>query len=237
MDILRQSGLSRTLLIWGGSLLIHLSFLSVVQYLPRPEPVKTFSKVAVNVVSKPKPKPLEAEPAPAPEPKPTEAPKPRPAPQPKATPATTKPVDNAPPPQPVMGLSKESFAEGGQGSFSVPAGNTTMVPDEGKRLSPEEIRKLDRDLSADAKLIDGSFIKPEYTAEAEENSLEGSFVIDVYVDTQGKVVDVELRKKIGYGMDERVLNAARNARFSPRKNPLGQPLAGWTELKIRLTLE
>jgi protein TonB len=235
MDILRQSGLSRTLLIWGASLLIHLSFLSVVQYLPRPEPVKTYSKVSVNVVEKPKP--VEAAPPPAPEPKPTETPKPKPPPQPKATPATTKPVDNAPPPQPVMGLSKESFAEGGKGNFSAPAGNTTMVSDEGKRLSPEEIRKLDRDLSADAKLIDGSFIKPEYTAEAEENSLEGSFVIDVYIDTQGKVVDAELRKKIGYGMDERVLNAARNARFSPRKNPLGQPLAGWTELKIRLTLE
>lgn len=235
MDILRQSGLSRTLLIWGASLLIHLSFLSVVQYLPRPEPVKIYRKVSVNVVEKPKP--VEAAPPSAPEPKPTEAPKPKPAPQPKATPATTKPVDNTPPPQPVMGLSKESFAEGGKGGFSAPAGNTTMVPDEGKRLSPEEIRKLDRDLSADAKLVDGSFIKPEYTAEAEENSLEGSFVIDVYVDTQGKVVEAELRKKIGYGMDERVLNAARNARFSPRKNPLGQPLAGWTELKIRLTLE
>jgi protein TonB len=235
MDILRQSGFSRALAIWGASLLLHLTFLSVVQYLPRPEPVKTYSKVAVNVVEKPKP--VEAVPPPPPEPKPTEAPKPKPAPQPKATPAKEKPVDNAPPPQPVMGLSKESFVEGGKGSFSAPAGNTTMLPDEGKRLSPEEIRKLDRDLSADAKLIDGSFIKPEFTSEAEENSLEGSFVIDVYVDTQGKVVEAELRKKIGYGMDERVLKAARNARFSPRKNPLGQALAGWTELKIRLTLE
>jgi protein TonB len=136
-----------------------------------------------------------------------------------------------------MGLSQESFAEGGKGGFSAPAGNTTMAPDEGKRLSPEEIRKLDRDLSADAKLIDGSFIKPEYTPEAEENNLEGAFVIEVYVDTQGKVLEAELRKKIGYGMDERVLNAAKNARFSPRKSPVGQALAGWTELRVRLNLE
>jgi protein TonB len=235
MDILRPSAFSRDLAIWGASLLLHLSLLSAVQYLPRPERAKTYSKVAVNVVEKPKP--VEAAPPPTPEPKPTEAPKPKPAPQPKATPAKAKPVDNAPPPQPVMGLSKESFVEGGKGSFSAPAGNTTMLPDEGKRLSPEEIRKLDRDLSADAELIEGSFIEPDYTPEAEENGLEGSFVIDVYIDTQGKVVEAELRKKIGYGMDERVLSAARNARFSPRKNPLGQPLAGWKEIKIRLTLE
>jgi protein TonB len=236
MDILRQSAVSRILAIWGASLLVHLVFLFGVQYIPRAEPAKTYQKVAVNVVEKPKPVEA-APPPPAPEPKPTEAPKPKPAPQPKATPAKEKPVDNAPAPEPVMGLSKESFAEDGKGSFRAPAGNTTMVPDEGKRLSPEEIRKLDRDLSADAELIAGSFIKPEYTAEAEENGLEGSFVIDVYIDTQGKVVEAELRKKIGYGMDERVLNAARNSRFSPRKNPLGQPIAGWKELKIRLTLE
>ncbi len=233
MDILRRTGFSISLGIWGASLVLHLMFFSVVQYIPRPEPARTYTKVAVNVVEKSKP--VEAAP-PTPEPKPTEAPKPKPAPQPKATPAI-KTADNTPPPQPVMGLSKESFVEGGKGSFSAPAGNTTMVPDEGKRLSPEEIRKLDRDLSADAKLIDGSFIEPEYTPEAEENALEGSFVVEVYVDTQGKVVEAELRKKIGFGMDERVLNAARNARFSPRKNPLGQPLAGWTEVKVRLDLE
>lgn len=233
MDILRQSGFSSFIAIWGASLLLHLLFFSVVQYIPRPELAHTYNKVAVNVVEKPKP--VEAAP-PAPEPKPAEAPKPKPKPKQKATP-TVKPNDNTPPPQPVMGLNKESFAEGGKGSFSAPAGNTTMIPDDGRRLSPEQIRKLDRDLSADAKLIEGSFIKPEYTAEAEENALEGSFVIEVYVDAQGKVVEAELRKKIGYGMDERVLNAAKNARFSPRKNPLGQPLAGWTELKIRLTLE
>jgi periplasmic protein TonB len=235
MDILRQPGFSSYLAIWGASLVLHFAFLSGVQFLPRPEPARTYSKVAVNVVEKPKP--VEAAPV-EPEPKPTEAPKPKPkpAPQEKATP-TVKANDNTPPPQPVMGLSKESFAEGGKGGFSAPAGNTTLAPDEGKRLSPEEIRKLDRDLSADAKLIDGSFIKPDYTPEAEENSLEGSFVIEVYVDTQGKVVEAELRKKIGYGMDERVLNAAKNARFSPRKNPVGQALAGWTELRIRLNLE
>jgi protein TonB len=234
MDILQQSGLTRIVAIWGVSLLLHVIFFSVVQYLPQPERAKTYNKVAVNVVEKPKP--VEPTPTPEPEPKPKETPKPKAPPQPKATPAT-KQVDNTPPPQPVMGLSKDSFAENGKGSFSAPAGNTTMLPDEGKRLSPEEIQKLDRDLSADAKLIPGTFVRPEYTAEAEENNLEGSFVIDIYVDAQGKVVEAELRKKIGYGMDERVLNAARNSRFSPRKNPLGQPLAGWTELKIRLDLE
>jgi protein TonB len=233
MDILRQPRFSSLAVIWGASLLLHLTFFSAVQWIPHSRKAPAYRKVAVNVVEKPKPvEPVAAEP----EPKPKEMPKPKPAPQPQ-TKAAPKPKDNTPPPAPTLGLSKESFSENGKGSFSAPAGNTTMVPDEGKRLSPEEIRKLDRDLSADAKLIEGSFIKPEYTPEAEENALEGSFVIEVYVDTEGRVVEAELRKKIGYGMDERVLKAAKNARFSPRKNPLGQPLAGWTEFKVRLQLD
>jgi periplasmic protein TonB len=233
MDIMRLPGSLSLLTIWAASLLLHIVFFSVVQLVPQPAKAPTYNKVSVKVTEKPKPvETVAAEP----EAKPAEPVKPKPSPQEKKTPVAA-PKDNSPPPQPVMGLSKDSFAEGGKGSFSAPAGNTTMAPDEGKRLSPEEIRKLDRDLSADAELIDGSFIKPEYTPEAEDNSLEGSFVLDVYIDTQGRVLEAELRKKIGYGMDDRVIKAAKNARFRPRKNPLGQPLAGWKEIKIRLNLE
>lgn len=233
MDILRQPGIPGVLVIWGASLLMHMAFFAGVQFVPKRQAV-AYKKVSVNVVEKPKAP--EAPPAAEPEAPKAEAPKPKPTPKEKATPVA-QPKDNSPPPQPVMGLSKDSFAEGGKGSFSAPTGNTTMIPDDGRRLSPEQIRKLDRDLSADARLVDGSFLKPEYTPEAEDSSLEGSFVIELYIDTQGRVIEAELRKKIGFGMDERVIKAAKNARFTPRKNPLGQPLAGWTELKVTLTLE
>jgi len=234
MDTLRQPGFPYLLVLWAGSFVLHIAMLGGVQFIPKAEPAPVYKRVSVNVVEKPKPpvpQPLAAEPV-----KP-EAPKPTPKAQEKKTPVASKAPDTSPPPQPVLGLSKDSFAEGGKGNFSVPAGNTTMVEDQGKRLSPEEIRKLDRDLSEDAKLVAGSFIKPEFTPEAEDTGLEGSFVIEVYIDTKGNVVEAELRKKIGFGMDERVLNAAKKAKFSPRKNPLGQSLAGWTELKIRLTIE
>ena len=141
-------------------------------------------------------------------------------------------------PTPVLGLSKDSFTKNNTpGGISVPAGNTTMMVDEGKRLRPEDIEELDTDLSEDARLIVESFEKPQYTVEAEDSGLEGRFVIDVYVDASGRVIEVDLRKKIGFGMDNRVIASVKNARFQPRKNALGQPISGWTELKVRLTIE
>lgn len=234
MTPLQQAGFPYRSLAWAASLVFHSLLLGGLEFIPKGVPAPTYEKVSVNVVQKTKPQLLE--PLAAEEPK-AEKPKTKAPPQAKPTQVKTEVPDSSPPPEPVLGLSKDSFAEEGKGTFSVPAGNSTMVEDQGKRLAPEEVRKLDRDLSEDAKLVAGSFIKPDYTPEAEDTGLEGAFVIEVYIDATGKVLEAELLKKIGFGMDERVLNAAKKARFSPRKNPLGQPLAGWTELKIRLTLE
>lgn len=152
---------------------------------------------------------------------------------------TPKSKVNTEPVKPVLGLSKESFSKtpGGKGGMAVPAGNTTMVEDQGKRLRPEQIAALEEDLSEDASLIVDSFIKPKYTIDAEDAALEGRFVVDVFVDVDGKVKDATLRGKVGFGMDERLMESVLKARFNPRKNALGRPIAGWTEIKVRLTLE
>jgi TonB family protein len=136
-----------------------------------------------------------------------------------------------------LGLNPDSFSKDGSGGFSAPLGNTTDTKDEGQRLSPEEVKGLAKDLSQDAQLVVSSFIRPPYTSEAEDAGLEGSFVIEVYVDANGQVAEAELPTKIGFGMDTRVLDAARKANFRPRKDPLGRAVPGWTQIRIRLTLD
>jgi TonB family protein len=121
--------------------------------------------------------------------------------------------------------------------MAAPAGNTTMAPDEGKRLTPEEVAKLAKNLSQDAELIANTFERPPYTPEAEDAGLEGRFVVDVYVNEEGLVTSAELRKPIGFGMDQRVLESAKKSRFRPRRDAKGQPVAGWTEIKVRLTID
>lgn len=176
-------------------------------------------KITVNEI-----KPAEVLP---PKPKQKEKPKPQNlAPNTQVTPET--PTTETP----IQGLTKDSLSD--QGAMAAPIGNTLMKEDEGKR--PEQVDALRGDMSAPARLITNTLMAPPYTDEALDAILEGSFIVDVFVNVDGTVKDAELRKKIGYGMDNRVLEAVRASRFIPRKNRFGVSEEGWTELKFTLVI-
>jgi outer membrane biosynthesis protein TonB len=207
----------------GVSLCVHvisagwLFRLTTEQISPDLEPIKV--KVVVS-----EPKVVDVLP---PKPKKREKPKPQTlAPNAAVTPDT--PVTDTP----IQGLTKDSFAE--QGTIAAPVGNTLMKEDEGKRL--EQVDALRGDMSAPARLITKTLTAPPYTNEALDAALEGSFIVDVFVNLDGTVRDAELRKKIGYGMDNRVLAAVLSSKFTPRKNKLGVAEEGWTELRFTLVI-
>ncbi len=204
----------------------------------RPAP-KAPDTVRVKINDVPKPKP------PAPEPKPEEK-KPEPAKpkeKPKKKPAETKRASArqperppAKPVAPVLGLSASAVSPNGTG-IAAPVGNTLMTGDEGRRLKPDDVKPLtDEDLTADASLIRASVLAPVYTDAALDAALEGTYTVEAFVDAAGAVTDAQLPKKIGYGMDEKVLAAARQARFHPRTDKLGKAIPGWTEVKFRLEI-
>lgn len=109
-----------------------------------------------------------------------------------------------------------------------------MMEDDKKRV--KDVAPLDVDLSSDAKLIRKSIKIPEYTEDALDANFEGYVIVDVYVNISGDVVEVELRKKVGYGMGDRILTAARKARFIPRKNRMGKSMDSWTEIKFNMQI-
>ena len=93
---------------------------------------------------------------------------------------------------------------------------------------------LQGDLSQRARRI--SLVKPEYTEAALQAGLEGQFVADVYIDEKGQVGEVSLQKKAGYGMDAKLLHAAKNARYEPRKDAMGRSIGGWDRIVFQLVL-
>ncbi len=108
-----------------------------------------------------------------------------------------------------------------------------MVEDQGIRRA--EVGEAEvKDLSQRAVRI--SLTKPEYTDDAIDVGLEGTFAVDVFIEKDGSVSDAELRKKIGFGMDERVLAASKSAVFEPRRNNLGVAIAGWDTIVFDLVL-
>lgn len=208
------------------SFLAHLATGGSLSLIPVTPPQKNFVKVKMRVAEVEKPVVDEAPPPPPPLPKKPKLKKETPAPNQQAksnTPATEVPI---------QGLTKDSLSP--TGTMAAPIGNTLMTEDTGKRL--KEVAPIQGDLSAPAKLIASTMKAPPYTDEALDAGLEGSFIVDVYVNLDGSVREAELRKKIGYGMDKRVIDAVRASQFVPRKNKLGVAEDGWTELKVTLIL-
>ena len=104
------------------------------------------------------------------------------------------------------------------------------------RIKEDQVLE-DIDLSQDPILIQETFIKPEYTKEATAAAVQGLFVIDVFVNENGDVEEAELTKTVGYEMDELLLRAAKESKFTPRRDRTGIPLPSWATIEVRLILD
>ncbi len=195
------------------------------------ETPKAHDSVKVRIVEKKE----EPKPEPPPPPPPKKEP-PKPKPKPKQVAAQQQPKQPPPkdPPKPIQGLDANSMDPNGKG-IAAPMGNTMMIEDTGERAKTPP-PALQADLSADAQLIRSSIKEPKYTDEALDANLQGTINVDVFVDETGNVQEAELKKKVGYGMDSRILETLKAAKFVPRKNKLGRPEAGWTEVRFSLEI-
>ncbi len=146
----------------------------------------------------------------------------------------TAPKTKASQPKPVQGITPQEYTT--EPGLAVPVGNTSMSSDDANRVKDLKALSGEQDLSAQAQIIRSSVEIPEYTEDALDNSIEGTFAVSVYVDENGVVSQAELKRKIGYGMDEKVLAAARKTRFTPALDRLGKETGGWTEIKFRLQI-
>lgn len=58
-------------------------------------------------------------------------------------------------------------------------------------------------------------IHPEYSDEARQNRIQGTVVMAVTVTAEGGVQDATVEKSLGYGLDEKALEAVRRWQFEP----------------------
>jgi protein TonB len=218
------------------SIAVHLVSVFLLEYqssLPKPpEPIRISIKESAKIIEPVATIPEPVEPPP-PLPPPPPKPKPKPKPKTKSTPEATPP--SAEPSKPSSGLSPDSLAPAGQGKFTAPMGNTLAEPPPAERdfkAAPGDLG----DRSRDALLIVQSVPKVDYTDEAIDAGFEGAVIVDVFVEANGQISSAEIRKAIGYGMDERIIQAAKKAKFNPRLNSQGIPERGWTEIQFNLII-
>ena len=81
----------------------------------------------------------------------------------------------------------------------------------------------------------GDNLKPEYTEKAKEAKVEGTAVLVAVVTTEGCVSRVELEKGLGYGLDQKAIQAVRTWKFTPSMKD-GMPVAVQMRIEVPFKL-
>jgi TonB family protein len=79
-------------------------------------------------------------------------------------------------------------------------------------------------------------VKPDYSEQARQRHIEGDVVMEIVVRRDGTVGDVRVIDGLGYGLDERAMQAVRQWRFSPARRrgaPVNVMVEVAMEFKIR----
>lgn len=78
-------------------------------------------------------------------------------------------------------------------------------------------------------------VKPLYTEEARRRGITGEVVLEIVVRADGTVSDIRLLDGLGYGLDQRAIDAVRQWRFSPARRQ-GRPVDVLVEVAVEFRL-
>lgn len=78
-------------------------------------------------------------------------------------------------------------------------------------------------------------VKPSYTDEARRRAIEGDVVLEIVVRRDGTVGDVQVRRSLGAGLEQRAIDAVRQWRFGPARRE-GTPVDVVVEVSVEFKL-
>ena len=90
------------------------------------------------------------------------------------------------------------------------------------------------DKSNEASLIISTLRKVEMTREAIKARLQGSVPVDVRLDDSGRVLEIEILKPVGFGMDDRIVAALKEAKYVPKRDTSGKGVETWITIQFKL---
>jgi len=78
--------------------------------------------------------------------------------------------------------------------------------------------------------------QPEYSPEARKAGLQGTVVLWVDLDDEGRVRDVQVAKGLGMGLDEQAVRAVQRWRYKPAERD-GKPVPAYMTLEVTFRIE
>jgi periplasmic protein TonB len=60
-----------------------------------------------------------------------------------------------------------------------------------------------------------SKVEPEYSSAARKLGIQGTVVLNIVIRPDGRASDFKVRRSLGFGLDEKAIDAVRRWRFNP----------------------
>lgn len=77
---------------------------------------------------------------------------------------------------------------------------------------------------------------PSYPEKARRKKVEGALVLEVIITPEGRATNITVKKSVGYGLDEKAVEAVRGWRFKPATGPEDKPLPVRSTIEITFRL-
>jgi TonB family protein len=82
-----------------------------------------------------------------------------------------------------------------------------------------------------------TYVAPEYTKEAADKGIEGSIILKLTIDIDGKVTKAVVMEGLGHGLDEAAIKAAKQMDFEPARRANGNPFKAIIRYRFNLHID
>ena len=77
---------------------------------------------------------------------------------------------------------------------------------------------------------------PSYSDEARAAKVSGIVVLHLIVTEEGHATNIQIKRSLGHGLDEKAAEAVENWRFKPAVGPENKPLPVWTDVEVNFRI-
>jgi protein TonB len=78
---------------------------------------------------------------------------------------------------------------------------------------------------------------PNYADEARAAKFNGTVILKVVVTAEGRVENISVVRKAGYGLEQNAIETAREWQFGPAKGPDGSPVSAIVPIEVTFRLK
>jgi protein TonB len=78
---------------------------------------------------------------------------------------------------------------------------------------------------------------PSYSDQARSAKVSGIVVLRLIITGEGRASNIKVKRSLGYGLDEKAVEAVENWQFAPVLGPNDEPVSVWTDVEVNFRIK